>query len=134
MPARLAKLLSAGRAAKARLRASSATAFKWTDKSCHPTRELEFGRASGAECAQKELGGISEPYYNPKVSRKDEKPFQTKPAAERLGLPMAIDIRNFGTVPASPMRRYGVRLEIARDNMGHAGSTGSIAVDVYSKT
>jgi hypothetical protein len=26
------------------------------------------------------------------------------------------------------------RLEVARDNMGHAGSTGSITLDVYSKT
>jgi len=25
-------------------------------------------------------------------------------------------------------------LEVARDNMGHAGNTGSITVDVYSKT
>lgn len=32
------------------------------------------------------------------------------------------------------MRRYGARLEVARDNMGHAGSTGSITLDVYSKT
>jgi hypothetical protein len=31
------------------------------------------------------------------------------------------------------MRRFA-RLEVARDNMGHAGSTGSITVDVYSKT
>src|SRR5271165_7070964 len=29
---------------------------------------------------------------------------------------------------------YGARLEVARDNMGHAGSTGSITLDVYSKT
>ena len=28
----------------------------------------------------------------------------------------------------------GGRLEVARDNMGHAGSTGSITLDVYSKT
>jgi len=35
---------------------------------------------------------------------------------------------------ASLMRRYGARLEVARDNMGHAGSTGSITLDVYSKT
>jgi hypothetical protein len=34
----------------------------------------------------------------------------------------------------SLMRRYGARLEVARDNMGHAGSTGSITLDVYSKT
>jgi len=32
------------------------------------------------------------------------------------------------------MRRYGARLEVARDNMGHAGSTGSITLDIYSKT
>jgi hypothetical protein len=35
---------------------------------------------------------------------------------------------------ASLMRRYGARLEVARDNMGHSGSTGSITLDVYSKT
>jgi hypothetical protein len=35
---------------------------------------------------------------------------------------------------ASLMRRYGARLEVARDNMGHAGGTGSITLDVYSKT
>jgi hypothetical protein len=28
----------------------------------------------------------------------------------------------------------GGRLEVARDNMGHAGSTGSITLDVYSKS
>jgi len=35
---------------------------------------------------------------------------------------------------ASLMQRYGARLEVARDNMGHAGSTGSTTLDVYSKT
>jgi hypothetical protein len=35
---------------------------------------------------------------------------------------------------ASLMRRMGGRLEVARDNMGHTGSTGSITLDVYSKT
>ena len=35
---------------------------------------------------------------------------------------------------ASLMRRFGARLEVARDNMGHAGGTGSITLDVYSKT
>ena len=35
---------------------------------------------------------------------------------------------------ASLMRRFGARLEVARDNMGHAGSSGSITLDVYSKT
>ena len=35
---------------------------------------------------------------------------------------------------ASLMRRMGGRLEVARDNMGHAGSTGSITLDVYSKS
>ena len=33
----------------------------------------------------------------------------------------------------SLMRRFS-RLEVARDNMGHAGSTGSITLDVHSKT
>ena len=32
------------------------------------------------------------------------------------------------------MRRFGARLEVARHNMGHAGSSGSITLDVYSKT
>ena len=35
---------------------------------------------------------------------------------------------------ASLMRRYGARLEVARDNMGHAGTTGSITLDVHSNT
>jgi len=35
---------------------------------------------------------------------------------------------------ASLMPRYEARLEVDRDNMGHAGSTGSITLDVYSKT
>jgi len=35
---------------------------------------------------------------------------------------------------ASLMRRFGARFEVARDNMGHAGSSGSITLDVYSKT
>jgi hypothetical protein len=34
---------------------------------------------------------------------------------------------------ASLMRRMG-SLEVARDNMGHAGGTGSITLDVYSKS
>jgi hypothetical protein len=35
---------------------------------------------------------------------------------------------------ASLMRRFGARVEVARDNMGHAGSSGSFTLDVYSKT
>jgi integrase len=57
-----------------------------------------------------------------------------KPVVEKLGLPKTIDFRSFRTMHASLMRRYGTRLEVARDNMGHAGSTGSITLDVYSKT
>jgi integrase len=57
-----------------------------------------------------------------------------KPVAEKLGLPKTIDFRSFRTMHASLMRRYGARLEVACDNMGHAGSTGSITLDVYSKT
>jgi integrase len=57
-----------------------------------------------------------------------------KPVAVRLGLPQTIDFRSFRTMHASLMRRFGARLEVARDNMGHAGSTGSITLDVYSKT
>ena len=57
-----------------------------------------------------------------------------KPVAVRLGLPTTIDFRSFRTMHASLMRRFGARLEVARDNMGHAGSTGSITLDVYSKT
>jgi hypothetical protein len=56
-----------------------------------------------------------------------------KPAAEKLGLPREIDFRSFRMMHASMMRREG-RLEIARDNTGHAGGTGSITLDVYSKT
>ena len=51
-----------------------------------------------------------------------------------LGLPKTIDFRSFRTIHASLMRRFGARLEVARDNMGHAGSSGSITLDVYSKT
>jgi len=57
-----------------------------------------------------------------------------KPVAERLGLPKTVDFRSFRTMHASLMRRFGARLEVARDNMGHAGGTGSITLDVYSKT
>lgn len=57
-----------------------------------------------------------------------------KPVAGRLGLPTTIDFRSFRTMHASLMRRFGARLEVARDNMGHVGSTGSITLDVYSKT
>ena len=57
-----------------------------------------------------------------------------KPVAARLGLPSTIDFRSFRTMHASLMRRFGGRLEVARDNMGHAGSTGGITLDVYSKT
>ena len=54
--------------------------------------------------------------------------------AAKLGLPKEVDFRSFRTMHASLMRRLGARLEVARDNMGHAGSTGSITLDVYSKT
>src|ERR1035437_879683 len=57
-----------------------------------------------------------------------------KPVAEKLGLSKTVDFRSFRTMHASLMRRYGARLEVARDNMGHAGSSGSITLDVYSKT
>jgi len=57
-----------------------------------------------------------------------------KPVAEKLGLPKTIDFRSFRTMHASLMRRFGARLEVARDNMGHAGSSGSMTLDVYSKT
>jgi hypothetical protein len=56
-----------------------------------------------------------------------------KPTAQKLGLPREIDFRSFRTMHASMMRREG-RLEIARDNMGHSGGTGSITLDVCSKT
>jgi integrase len=56
-----------------------------------------------------------------------------KVAARMLGLPKTIDFRSFRTMHGSLMRRFS-RLEVARDNMGHAGSTGSITLDVYSKT
>jgi len=57
-----------------------------------------------------------------------------KKTAAKLGLPKEVDFRSFRTMHASLMRRLGARLEVARDNMGHAGSTGSITLDVYSKT
>jgi integrase len=57
-----------------------------------------------------------------------------KPMAEKLSLPTTVDFRSFRTMHASLMRRFGARLEVARDNMGHAGSSGSITLDVYSKT
>jgi hypothetical protein len=57
-----------------------------------------------------------------------------KPAAQELGLARDIDFRSFRTTHASLMRRFGARVEVARDNMGHAGNTGSITLDVYSKT
>ncbi|WP_348262884.1 hypothetical protein P8935_24230 [Telmatobacter sp. DSM 110680] len=52
----------------------------------------------------------------------------------RHGLPKEIDFRSFRTMHASLVRRVGGRFEIARDNMGHAGSTGKVTLDVYSKT
>jgi integrase len=57
-----------------------------------------------------------------------------KPVAEKLGFSKIIDFRSFRTMHASLMRRFGARLEVARDNMGHTGSSGSITLDVYSKT
>jgi len=57
-----------------------------------------------------------------------------KKAAEKLGLPGEIGFRSFRTMHASLMRHMGGRMEVARDNMGHAASTGSITLDVYSKS
>jgi len=57
-----------------------------------------------------------------------------KKAAAALGLPKDLDFRSFRTMHASLMRRMGGRYEVARDNMGHAGGSGSITLDVYSKT
>jgi integrase len=57
-----------------------------------------------------------------------------KTAAEKLGISTTLDFRSFRTMHASLMRRFGARLEVARDNMGHAGSSGSITLDIYSKT
>jgi integrase len=57
-----------------------------------------------------------------------------KPAVKKLGLPKRVDFRSFRTMHSSLVRRCGARLEIARDNMGHAGNTGSVTLDVYSKT
>lgn len=53
---------------------------------------------------------------------------------EQLELPAGVDIRSFRTMHASLMRRMGGRLEVARDNMGHSCNSGSITLDVYSKT
>jgi hypothetical protein len=44
--------------------------------------------------------------------------------AEKLGLSKTVDFRSSRTMHASLMRRNGARLEVARDNMGHAGSSG----------
>jgi integrase len=57
-----------------------------------------------------------------------------KPATEKLGVSKTVDFRSFRTMHASLMRRFGARLEVARDNMGHEGNTGSITLDIYSKT
>ena len=62
------------------------------------------------------------------------KGFYAAETAEKLQLSSGVDFRSFRTMRASLMRRYGARLGVARDNMGHAGSTGSITLDVYSKT
>lgn len=58
---------------------------------------------------------------------------QVVPEPKKLNLPDGVGFRSFRTMRASLMRRMG-RLEIARDNMGHAGGTGSITLDVYSKS
>lgn len=57
-----------------------------------------------------------------------------KKTAEKLKVSSSVDFRSFRTMHASLMRRFGARLEVARDNMGHAGSSGSITLDVYSET
>jgi hypothetical protein len=49
-------------------------------------------------------------------------------------LPQTVDFRSFRTMHASLMQRFGARLEVARDSMGHTGSSGSITLDDYSKT
>jgi site-specific recombinase XerD len=59
---------------------------------------------------------------------------RVKPVAEKLGIASTVDFSSFRTMRASLMRRNGARLEVGRYNMGHAGSTGSITLDVYSKT
>jgi site-specific recombinase XerD len=53
-----------------------------------------------------------------------------KKTAEKLNVSSGVDFRSFRMMHASLMRRYGARLEVARDNMGHAGSTGSITLDM----
>jgi hypothetical protein len=55
-------------------------------------------------------------------------------ALSRSPHPWIRPANRFRTMHASLMRRFGARLEVARDNMGHAGSTGGITLDVYSKT
>ncbi len=45
-----------------------------------------------------------------------------------------VDLRSFRTMHASLMRRLGGRLEVARDNMDYSDSTGSVTLDVYSKS
>jgi hypothetical protein len=53
--------------------------------------------------------------------------------AEKLDVSNSVEFHSFRTMHASLMRRYSARLEVTRENMGHAGRTGSIACDVYSK-
>lgn len=49
-----------------------------------------------------------------------------KPVGESVSLEKTIDFRCFRTTHARLMPRFGARPEVAGDNMGHSGSSGSI--------
>jgi integrase len=55
-----------------------------------------------------------------------------KAAAVTLGYPKTIDFRSFRTMHASLMGRQGTRLEVIRDNMGHAETPTTS--NIYNRT
>jgi len=54
------------------------------------------------------------------VNRRNLLRRQLKPTVKKLGLPAAMDFPSFRTMHSSLMNSIGVRLEVTRDNMGHA--------------
>ena len=54
------------------------------------------------------------------------------PTALKLGLPNGIDLRSFRTMHSSPMLRTGARLEVTRDNMGHANI--DVTQNIYGRS
>lgn len=45
-----------------------------------------------------------------------------------------LEIPEFPDHARQPDARFGARFEVERDNMRHAGTSGNITLDVYSKT